>query len=125
MPGIARAARRCWQKARKKTAVHLRAERAWETHFDRELKQTIRQAKQVPVLINYSVGKKRFEKKPDADDLELIRKIEESRIPYCVPTDELPVGFNTQQPKISHGLTHVHHFYTRRNLWVVATIYSN
>ncbi len=49
-------------KSPQKASGALRAERAWETHFDRELKQTIRQARQCPVLVNYSVGKKRFEK---------------------------------------------------------------
>ncbi len=109
-------------KSPRKASGALRAERARETHFDRELKQTVRQAKQVPVLINYSVGKKRYEKKPDAEDLTLIQKIEELDIPYWVPTNKMPEGFNTEQPKISHGLTHVHHFYTCRNLWINSTI---
>ena len=51
-------------------------ERAWVLRFDKAIGETIRQAKQVPVLINYSVGKKRFEKQPDAFDLALIEKIE-------------------------------------------------
>ena len=99
-------------------------ERAWETVFDAALKQPVRRAKQVPVLINYSVGKKRYEKTPDADDLALIQKIEESEIPYWFPTEPLPDGYNTCQPMESHGLTHVHHFYTRRNLWVLAAIFK-
>jgi len=97
-----------------------KAERIWETLYDRELKQTIRQARQKPVWINYRVGNVRKEKHPDAADLELISKITEKDIPYPVPLGTLPMGFNTQQPKISHGLTHIHHFYTRRNLWVLA-----
>jgi len=109
-------------KSPRKNSGALRAERAWETRYDRELKQTIRQAKQVPVLINYTAGKKRFEKQPEAADLALIQKIEESEISYAVPTNMLPLGFNTQQPKISHGLTHVHHFYTKRNLSIIAYI---
>ena len=109
-------------KSPRKSSGALKAERAWETRYDRELKQTIRQAKQVPVLINYTVGKKRFEKRPDTADLELIRKIDENEIPHRIPSAELPNGYNTQQPKISHGLTHVHHFYTRRNLWTLAAI---
>jgi predicted RNA-binding Zn-ribbon protein involved in translation (DUF1610 family) len=36
-------------------------ERAWVTKYDSAIKETVRQAKQVPVLINYSVEKKRFE----------------------------------------------------------------
>ncbi|NLC94456.1 MAG: site-specific DNA-methyltransferase, partial [Bacilli bacterium] len=86
--------------------------RAQETYFDTRLKKTVTMAKQVPVLINYSVGKKRFEKKPDEFDLALIEKINNMEIPYWYPTDELPNGYNTEQPKRSHGITHVHQFYT-------------
>ena len=96
-------------------------ERAWVTFYDQAIGQQVTQAKQVPVLINYAVGKKRFEKKPDQFDLDLIRRIEESAIPYWFPTDRMPEGYNTEQPKRSHGLTHVHHFYTKRNLWIMSS----
>lgn len=98
--------------------------RAQETHFDTRLNEFVTMAKQVPVLINYSVGKKRFEKKPDEFDLALIEKINNIEIPYWYPTDELPNGYNTEQPKRSHGITHVHQFYTRRNLAVMAALYT-
>ncbi len=97
-------------------------DRAWVTQYDKAIGQTIRQAKQVPVLINYSVGKKRYEKTPDAFDRAIIEKIEQLDIPYWFPTDQMPDGYNTEQPKVSHGLTHVHHFYTKRNLWVLGAI---
>jgi len=93
-------------------------DRAWVTKYDRAIGQTIRQAKQVPVLINYSVGKKRHEKTPDAFDLALIEKIEELDIPYWFPTDPIPEGEKTGEP-LRIGITHVHHFYTKRNLWVL------
>jgi len=99
-------------------------ERATERVYDRDIGEFITRARQVPVLINYSVGKQRFEKEPDEYDLELIRKIEESEIPYWYPIDRMPEGYNTEQPKVSHGITHVHHFYTRRNLWVLASLYN-
>lgn len=99
-------------------------DKAWETKYDKALKQTIRQVKQVPVLINYSVGRKRYEKKPDRYDLELLKKIEEMDIPYWYPTDRMPEGYNTEQPKKSHGITHVHHFYTRRNLYILAFLFE-
>jgi len=111
-------------KSPNKNSGALRAERSWETRYDQELKRTIRHAKQVPALINYKVGKKRFEKQPDATDLELIQKVLKSEIPYQIPINKLPMGFNTQQPKISHGLTHTHHFYTRRNLWTLACFWN-
>jgi len=97
-------------------------ERAWVTRYDEALGETIRQAKQVPVLINYSVGKFRYEKAPDAYDLALIKRIEESHIPYWYPTNRVPEGYNTEQPKLSHGITHVHHFYTKRNLWALGAL---
>jgi DNA modification methylase len=95
--------------------------RAQETYFDTRLKKTVTMAKQVPVLINYSVGKKRFEKTPDEYDLALIEKINNMEIPYWYPTDELPKGDKTREP-IRLGITHVHQFYTRRNLAVLAAI---
>lgn len=93
-------------------------DRAWVTKYDRAIGQTIRQAKQVPVLINYSVGKKRYEKTPDAFDLALIEKIEEQDIPYWFPTDRMPEGEESRRND-DIGLTHVHHFYTKRNLWAL------
>jgi len=99
-------------------------ERATEKVYDRDIGQTITRARQVPVLINYSVGNKRHEKEPDEYDLELIRKIDENEIPYWYPTDRMPEGYNTEQPKVSHGITHVHHFYTKRNLWVLSATLS-
>jgi DNA modification methylase len=99
-------------------------ERAQETHFDTRLNEAVTMAKQVPVLINYSVGNRRFEKTPDEYDLALIEKINNMEIPYWYPTDELPNGYNTEQPKRSHGITHVHQFYTRRTLFSVAKIYN-
>jgi len=111
-------------KSPRKNSGALRVERVRDTLFDRVIGESIQQARQVPVLINYSIGKKRFEKSPDASDLELIQKIEESDIPYKYPTDRMPEGFNTSQPRISHGLTNVHHFYTRRNLFILSRLNS-
>ncbi|RLA93575.1 MAG: DNA methylase, partial [Deltaproteobacteria bacterium] len=103
--------------------VASKLERAWVTKFDRAIGQTIRQAKQVPVLINYSVGRKRYEKTPDAFDLALIEKIEQLDIPYWFPTDPIPEGDKTGEP-LRIGITHVHHFYTKRNLWVLGAALS-
>lgn len=97
-------------------------ERAWETQYDNSLNQMIRQAKQIPVIINYSVGSERFEKEPDENDLLLLEKINEMYYPNWYPTDKLPDGYNTNQPIQSHGVTHVHHFYTRRNMLILAAL---
>lgn len=97
--------------------------RAVKTVFDKALGKSVTQAKTVPVLISYTdKSGKRHEKKPDAEDFKLIEKIDAADIPYWFPTDELPEGFNTKQPKVSHHYTNVHQFYTKRNLWVLAAI---
>src|SRR5690606_23047258 len=70
----------------------LSVERAWETRYDSAIGEIVRQAKQVPVLINYSVGNSRYEKRPDAEDLALLAKIEEMEIPYWFPKDRIPEG---------------------------------
>jgi DNA modification methylase/rubredoxin len=110
-------------KSPRKGSRALRVERAFETKYDRAIGQTVRQAKQVPVRINYSVGKKRYEKRPDAADLALLEKIENSDIPYLFPTYRMPDGDESRRND-EIGLTHVHHFYTRRNLWALAAIFS-
>lgn len=95
-------------------------QRVWVTVVDKELGETLRQAKQVPVFINYSVGKKRFEKYPDEKDLDLIASLENKPLNHPIPIVETPYGFNTEQPRKSHGFTHVHHFFTQRNLALIS-----
>jgi rubredoxin len=96
---------------------------AWVTRFDEATNQTVRQAEQVPVLINYSVGRKRFEKAPDAFDLALVQRIDDEDIPYWFPTDRMPAGDKTSDP-FNAGITHVHHFFTRRNLMLLSSVLS-
>ena len=110
-------------KSPRKDSGALRAERAWDTNYGDELKLITRQAKQVPVLINYSVAKKRFIKEPDIVDFELIQKIEQGEIPHPVPTNQIPKGDKTSDP-FNVGINYVHQFFTRRNLHVLATINS-
>jgi len=99
-------------------------DRVWESIFDTVLGRVISRAKQTPVLISYLVGSRRLLKKPDASDLALLQEIEEKNIFYKFPANELPTGYNTEQPRRSHGITHVHQFYTKRNLWSLAS-YAN
>ena len=98
-------------------------DRAWTTKYDSALNESVKQAKQVPVLINYTVDghKGRFEKAPDENDLNLINKIENSEIPYWFPTDRMMEGKESRRNDPA-GITHVHHFYTKRNLWALSSL---
>lgn len=98
-------------------------ERAWESKYDDQIQEVINQAKQVPVLINYTVLGKKYEKTPDKNDLSIISKIENGNIPYWFPSQRMMVGIETRRND-RIGLTHTHHFYTKRNLWILAAIKS-
>jgi DNA modification methylase len=105
----------------KELTIHS-MERAWISTYDHELQVVTNRAKQVPVLINYSVGSKRFEKSPDDDDLKIMRDLEKKNLPYDIPIVAFPAGVNTNQPRKSHGVTHVHHLFTKRNLVLMSSI---
>ncbi len=98
------------------------AEKSWITYFDTEQEKSIRIAKSIPVLMVYTCNGKRFQKRPDENDLSLIFKINKSKIPVWCPTYELPFGFNTEQPKKSHGVSNIHLFYTKRNLFALSIL---
>ena len=95
--------------------------RARVTFFDDAISEEVTQAKQVPVLIIYTAGKKRYDKPPEQADLDLIKTIEKSAIPYWFPTDRMPEGDESRRND-RIGLTHVHHFYTKRDLWVIGAV---
>ena len=99
-------------------------ERAVDVIYDSSLRKSVTLSKQVPVLINYTYAGKRYTKTPDQADLELIDRINVMEIPYWHPTDELPNGYNTEQPKRTNGIYHVHQFYTKRNLMYLSKFYS-
>ncbi|PSS67082.1 DNA methylase [Ensifer sp. NM-2] len=98
-------------------------DRAWTTVFDPVVNQTQKHAKQVPVLINYSVGSSRHEKVPDQNDIDTLKKLEEFKAPYWFPDQRMIEGKETRRNDPS-GLTHVHHFYSKRNLYSLAKLKS-
>lgn len=110
----------CAAKLRKRSM-----DRAWVTKFDNAINSSVRQIKQTPVSINYSIPERkgRFEKRPDEFDFEVLRKIDDSDIDYWYPTDAIPKGDKTGEP-IRIGFTSAHHLFTKRNLWVLAATWS-
>ena len=89
------------------------------TIYDELLDISVLQQKSIPVIINYTHNKKRFEKKPDHKDID---KLNKKIFGNYIPLKELPDGYNTVQPKNSHGYTHLHHFYSKRNLYYLSKL---
>jgi hypothetical protein len=99
-------------------------ERVWVAKEDLLLGRVVRQVKQVPALISYVHNKKKREKKPDEADLALLEKIDSFATELWQPN--YPMMFkgegwgDTWRAGIHAGITHVHHFYSRRNLLCLA-----
>lgn len=111
-------------------------DRALETVIDDFTGKIVKRIKQIPIFINYIVEdrigkikrKRRYIKKPDNTDLAIIRKVEDSKIPYWYPKNKMMFkGENwgdTWRAGYHIGITHVHHFYTKRNLWILAAVFE-
>ena len=68
-----------------------------------------------PVLINYSVGKARYEKEPDFEDFENLERIANLPFPSEIPTDALPIDAMYHGSRLApKGFTHVHHLFLPR-----------
>lgn len=89
--------------------------------YDSALKVNPKMIEQIPVLINYTYNGKKFNKKLDLNDFEILKKIEEKEIPNWYPSNRMPLGDESRRnDKV--GITHIHHFYTKRNLWLLAAL---
>ena len=103
-------------------------QRCKETIYDNAIKKTIVHTKSVPVLIKYRTSDgKRYEKKPDDFDLELIKRISKMEIPYWYPTNKMmnkDGRWGEQWRTFHEGLNNVHHFFTHRNLYIASAIYQ-
>ena len=95
--------------------------RAFTSFFDPSLKCTVKQGKQVPVFINYTASNKRFNKQVDAFDQGVTNKIEDVNIEYWHPIERMIKGGETRRNDPA-GITHTHHFYTKRNLVIISSI---
>ena len=98
--------------------------RAVESVFDDVTGKPIQVVKEVPVLINYSFGGKKYDKEPDEEDLDIIKRVKEMAISAPYPTDEVWDGFNTSQPKNSHLVSRIDLFYWKRSLISYANLWN-
>jgi DNA modification methylase len=93
------------------------------SYYDDKLGQTATIVKQKPVLINYQFGSKRFFKRPDDEDLQILQRVDDLNIPYWFPTLRMCEGRESRRnDKI--GLTHVHHYFYKRTLYTLAKMYD-
>ena len=98
--------------------------RTWDVHYDESLQQLHRLVQYRPVLINYQVGKNRYEKKPDPKDLSILERIAEKPVADWFPTHEMLDGERKGKDGYHlKGMTHLPHFYFRRAATVFARMW--
>jgi len=103
-------------------------EKSKHIYFDNILNKEIESVKISPVEILYVIDEKRYKKKPDQADFDLIEKINSTPIPDWFPLIPfMQIGErwgDTWRAGVHFGLTHLHHFYSRRNLHFLSKIYA-
>ena len=100
-------------------------QRKIESHHDQWLNKIIKRPKRVPVLIEYHIGRHKYQKSPDQTDLEILSKIERNIPSHFVPKPELMFrssGWGDLQRGYHEGITHAHHFYFERTLWALSEL---
>lgn len=97
--------------------------RSFTVTFDEHLQKSVSLPKQKPVMISYSIGKKRYQKVPDSFDMTIIDRIERTSITTWVPIERMPEGRESRRNDIC-GISHVHQFYTRRNLIALSSYFD-
>ncbi len=104
------------------------SQRKRRTDYDAVLGRGVERAVQVPVLVSYSIGSHRTEKRADKMDAAMAALAGRLALRHPIPVAALPAGFNTQQPMTSHGISHVHQFHWERGLhafslaWRIASL---
>ena len=100
----------------RKASEAVRVQRLFEHTLDPVDGSPWKRARFRPVLINYTVGGEKFEKKPDAQDLEVLARLEGMPLPPEVPTAPIPHMHMTHERARmdQRGITRVHHFFLPR-----------
>lgn len=92
-----------------------RLERVFESRLDPVTGELWKRIKFRPVLISYTVGRTRYEKAPDANDLARLSEIEALPLPATLPTNRLPIDAMYHGSRLApKGITHIHHFFLPR-----------
>ena len=102
-----------------------RLERLYVSRYDRDTGETVRAPKRVPVLINYNVGNRRYEKPVDERDCDTLRRIEELDLSPEVPNGKLPYMHMThERARMDRaGITYLHHYFMPRAAHALAAMW--
>ena len=100
------------------------AKRLLEKTPDSLLQKNITQRKRKIARIYGVTGKSTWSREPSQPDLDLIERIASTPLPADIPNVEIPWG-DLHRSGYHQGMSHLHHFYTRRNLIVFGTLWAH
>jgi 16S rRNA G966 N2-methylase RsmD len=113
----------CLRKNSKRTIQQART-----ALFDSVLNTTITQNRQDVCFLEVRQGDSVVRRKPSAYDLALLRKIESELLPNRFPAVPMMFKGNTwgdmYRSGYHFGITHTHHFWTKRNLIVLSDLFD-
>lgn len=96
--------------------------------FDNIINKDIETVKREPVRVYVQRGKDKYYRESNKYDLELINKIEDYRITTWVPNVKMMFKDGDwgemYRSGYHKGITHVHHFYTKRNLIILSALWE-
>lgn len=103
-------------------------QKATTTFIDQFTGRTVSQNKQIMLLIEYDAGGRTHKKTPTEFDSDLISTIDRQKVSSYLPTQ--PMMFkegdwgDMHRSGYHYGITHAHHFWTRRNLLVLSDLFD-
>ncbi len=103
--------------------------RVYDKGFDDFLRQQCVSKSRTLVRVDGITGNKRWSRPPTAHDLDLFDRIRDAAVPKHFPSAPMMgrggVGWGDLWRAGYHdGMTHVHHFYTRRNLIALSVLHE-
>ena len=99
------------------------ARRVVKTTSDDFLGSRVRGRIRRPVWLYGATGKLAWSRPIEASDRLLLKRIAETSLPVGIPRVKIPWG-DLYRSGYHQGITHLHHFYTRRNLAIFATLWQ-
>src|SRR5712692_5211977 len=97
--------------------------RATESVFDPLIRRYVTRKKRKLAVVYGRTNEKGWQRRAQQDDKAQLRELEQRHLPDSVPIMEMVWG-DLRRNGYHTGITHIHHFYTRRNLLVLATLWK-
>lgn len=103
-------------------------QKATHTFADDLSGSTVTQNKQIMLMVEYKAGDLTGKKEPTAFDTDLIAKVERQHLKFYCPTQAMMFKDgewgDMHRSGYHFGISHAHHFWTRRNLLVLSDMFQ-